>query len=629
MFLGGIRVWDMETLLILIDSSPFMVLFKDRQGRWIWMNQSFIKEMDLPPREEILGKHTQDLLPESKDLCREDREVVARGEPLLGLLRKVTLPSGRKRWHLTDKIPIKTPGSGVAGVAVFIRDVTEQREAQRKLERLNRVLEAVLDVNQLMVREKLGRNHLLNEICGILVKGQCYESVWIILLDPQTGYLLDVFSLTETKAEIKRCLSPQFVSHLTMDSKDGFSAIKYEDLLRKGWQLPKRYTGKVLISSRLEHGKKTYGVICASLPRNVELEIKEKDLFLTLANDIAYALHKLDVRDELRREKIFWEKLFNVSPEGVVLCAPDGRVMRVNNAFCHIFRFSSPEEVIGKNIDSIVADEITFEEARSFTEAAARGERVSVESVRQRVDGTLIDVSILGIPIKIDEDLAGVYAIYRDITDKKMYERAMKENIATLFRVWRQTIELIASVSELRDPYTAGHQKRVAELAKFMAMKMRLSPESVDAVEMASLIHDVGKIKVPAEILSKPGPLDEVEYLLVKTHPQAGYNLLKDIDFPWPVAEIVLQHHERLDGSGYPQGLKGKEILQEARIIAVADVVEAMASDRPYRKALGIEAALKEIKRGRSTLYDEEAVDACLALFEEGLVIPLFEKVIF
>lgn len=629
MFLGGIRVWDMETLLILIDSSPFMVLFKDRQGRWIWMNQSFIKEMDLPPREEILGKHTQDLLPESKDLCREDREVVARGEPLLGLLRKVTLPSGRKRWHLTDKIPIKTPGSGVAGVAVFIRDVTEQREAQRKLERLNRVLEAVLDVNQLMVREKLGRNHLLNEICGILVKGQCYESVWIILLDPQTGYLLDVFSLTETKAEIKRCLSPQFVSHLTTDSKDGFSAIKYEDLLRKGWQLPKRYTGKVLISSRLEHGKKTYGVICASLPRNVELEIKEKDLFLTLANDIAYALHKLDVRDELRREKIFWEKLFNVSPEGVVLCAPDGRVLRVNNAFCHIFRFSSPEEVIGKNIDSIVADEITFEEARSFTEAAARGERVSVESVRRRADGTLIDVSILGIPIKIDENLAGIYAIYRDITDKKMYERAMKENIATLSHVWRQTIELIASVSELRDPYTAGHQKRVAGLAKFMAMKMGLSPERVDAVEMASLIHDVGKIKVPAEILSKPGPLDEVERLLVETHPQAGYNLLKDIDFPWPVAEIVLQHHERLDGGGYPQGLKGKEILQEARIIAVADVVEAMASGRPYRKALGIEAALKEIKSGSGILYDEEAVDACLALFEEGLVIPLFEKVIF
>jgi len=161
-------VWDMETLLILIDSSPFMVLFKDKQGRWIWMNQSFIKEMGLPPREEILGKSTQDLLPESKGLRREDREVITKGEPLLGLLRKVTLPSGRKRWHLTDKIPIKLSGDEVVGIAVFIRDVTEQREAQRKLERLNRVLEVIQNVNQLIVREKLGRNHLLNEICNIL-----------------------------------------------------------------------------------------------------------------------------------------------------------------------------------------------------------------------------------------------------------------------------------------------------------------------------------------------------------------------------------------------------------------------------------------------------------------------------
>ena len=618
-------MWDMETLLILIDSSPFMVLFKDKQGRWIWMNQSFIKEMGLPPREEILGKSTQDLLPESKGLRREDREVITKGEPLLGLLRKVTLPSGRKRWHLTDKIPIKLSGDEVVGIAVFIRDVTEQREAQRKLERLNRVLEVIQNVNQLIVREKLGRNHLLNEICNILVNGQCYESVWIILLDPQRGDLLNIFSLTETKVEMKRCLSPQLISYLTPDSKDGFLDFKYEYLVRMGWQLSKRYTGKTFITSRLEHGEETYGIICALLPKDIELEKKEKDLFLTLADDIAYAMRKLDIRDELHREKVFWEKLFNVSPEGVILCSPDGRILRANNAFCRIFEFSTPEEVIGKNIDSVVANERTLEEARSLTEAAARGESVSAESVRQKANGTPIDVSILGVPIKIDENLAGIYAIYRDITDKKMYEKAMKENIATLSHAWRQTIELLASVGELRDPYTAGHQKRVGGLAKFMAMKMELSPESVDAVEMSSLVHDVGKIKVPAEILSKPGPLDEVEYLLVKTHPQAGYNLLKDIDFPWPVAEIVLQHHERLDGSGYPQGLKGKEILQEARIIAVADVVEAMASDRPYRKALGIEAALKEIKRGCGTLFDEGAVDACLALFEEGLMIPLFE----
>jgi putative nucleotidyltransferase with HDIG domain len=165
----------------------------------------------------------------------------------------------------------------------------------------------------------------------------------------------------------------------------------------------------------------------------------------------------------------------------------------------------------------------------------------------------------------------------------------------------------------------------VAEIAKLIAMNMELSPTQVDAVEMAALIHDIGKIKVPAEILSKPGPLDEVEYLLVKTHPMAGYNLLKNVDFPWPIAEIVLQHHERLDGSGYPLGLRGEEIRLESRIIAVADVLEAMTSDRPYRKALDIEQALNELKCNRGKLYGEEAVDACLSLYKDGILRPWLE----
>lgn len=205
------------------------------------------------------------------------------------------------------------------------------------------------------------------------------------------------------------------------------------------------------------------------------------------------------------------------------------------------------------------------------------------------------------------------------------YEKAILENFKHMSMTWRQTVELLVAVSELRDPYTSGHQKRVAEIAKFIAMNMELSPTQVDAVEMAALIHDIGKIKVPAEILSKPGPLDEVEYLLVKTHPMAGYNLLKNVDFPWPIAEIVLQHHERLDGSGYPLGLRGEEIRLESRIIAVADVLEAMTSDRPYRKALDIEQALNELKCNRGKLYGEEAVDACLSLYKDGILRPWLE----
>ena len=180
-----------------------------------------------------------------------------------------------------------------------------------------------------------------------------------------------------------------------------------------------------------------------------------------------------------------------------------------------------------------------------------------------------------------------------------------------------QTISSMATVTEMRDPYTAGHQQRAAELARAIAIEMGLEDDKVQVLYRSALVYEVGKIRVPAEILSKPFKLDEVEFSFIKSHAQAGYEILREIDFPWPIATIVLQHHERLDGSGYPQGLKGEDILLEARIIAVADVVEAMCSHRPYRPALGVDAALEEISSGRGRLYDPLVVDACIRLFRE------------
>jgi HD-GYP domain-containing protein (c-di-GMP phosphodiesterase class II) len=167
----------------------------------------------------------------------------------------------------------------------------------------------------------------------------------------------------------------------------------------------------------------------------------------------------------------------------------------------------------------------------------------------------------------------------------------------------------------MRDPYTAGHQRRVTILACAIAEEMGLTDEQFDGLRMAGLIHDLGKINVPAEILSKPGHINDIEFSIIRYHPQICHDILKSIELPWPVAKIVLHHHERLDGSGYPQGLKDDEIILEAKILAVADVVEAMASHRPYRPALGIELALEEIKKNRGTLYDPIAVDACIKLF--------------
>lgn len=196
--------------------------------------------------------------------------------------------------------------------------------------------------------------------------------------------------------------------------------------------------------------------------------------------------------------------------------------------------------------------------------------------------------------------------------------RAAHEKQETILRQsLEQSIQTIAAIVESRDPYIAGHQLRVSELAMAIALEMGLPEEQINGIHFAAIIHDLGKIHIPAEILSKPGKLSTIEYMLIQTHPQAGYDILKNVKFPWPIADIVLQHHEKLDGSGYPQGLKEGQILLESKIITVADVVEAMSSHRPYRSALEIESALDEIRRGRGSEYDPLVVDTCLKLFME------------
>ena len=202
--------------------------------------------------------------------------------------------------------------------------------------------------------------------------------------------------------------------------------------------------------------------------------------------------------------------------------------------------------------------------------------------------------------------------LYRQDLEKMVAERTSK-----LKEALDGIIHVIALTVEIRDPYTAGHQLGVARLAFAIAKEMGLSEDQAEGVRVAGTIHDLGKISVPAEILSRPGQINEMEFGIIKTHPQTGYDILKGMEFPWPLAQTVLQHHERMDGSGYPQGSSGENTLLEARILAVADVIEAIASHRPYRPALGTEKALEEVQQNRGTLYDPEVVDACLKLFVE------------
>jgi PAS domain S-box-containing protein/putative nucleotidyltransferase with HDIG domain len=210
-----------------------------------------------------------------------------------------------------------------------------------------------------------------------------------------------------------------------------------------------------------------------------------------------------------------------------------------------------------------------------------------------------------------------ILAIARDISERKRAQDKSKRGAERLIKAMEHAIQAMAMIVEMRDPYTAGHQQRVTQLACAIARQLGLSEEHISGLRLAGLIHDIGKVRVPAEILTNPNGLSEPESMMIKAHPLLGYEILKGIDFPWPVAQIVLQHHERMDGSGYPSGLSSEDIIIEARILAVADVVEAMTSHRPYRAALGINKALEEISQNKGSLYDSKVVDACLTLFRD------------
>ena len=292
-----------------------------------------------------------------------------------------------------------------------------------------------------------------------------------------------------------------------------------------------------------------------------------------------------------------------------------GRFQYVNTLFQEMTGYSE-EELLGKeSLDLVYLEDKEIVKAKAI-ESLKGGSRLPYEYRFINKNGSIMWILERVTATEYRGSRATVGS-FMDITEQKLAEEELKQSLNDLRRAMEGAVQAMALIIESRDPYTAGHQRRVTFLACAIAEEMGLSPSQVDGIRMAGSTHDIGKIHVPAEILSKPGRLADFETSIIKTHPQIGYDVLKEINFPFPVAQTVLQHHERMDGSGYPYGLSGEDILLEARIISVADVVEAMSSHRPYRPAIGVDSALQEIYQNSGILYDSDVVMVCLRLFKE------------
>lgn len=344
--------------------------------------------------------------------------------------------------------------------------------------------------------------------------------------------------------------------------------------------------------------------------------IKDKNKNVTAVMGISRDIteHK-QMEDTLRESELKHRTLIESIQDGVFIIQ-DAKLIFANEAFARMFGYTV-DELIGMGFQSLVAPEdLDMVTKRYFKRQAGETVPKEYEFRILHKNGSRIAVN-MNVGISTYKDKIASMGTVKDITERKQSEEQLKDSLERLRKSFENTVSALASTAEARDPYTAGHQRRVAELAVAIASEMSLPKAQISAIRVAAVIHDLGKIAIPSQILTKPTTLTDAEFSLLKTHPQVAYDVLKSIEFPWPIAQIVLQHHEKINGTGYPQGLSGDQILLEAKIICAADSVEVMCTHRPYSPAMGINEALADIAKFSGTLYDSNVVNACVKLFTE------------
>ena len=563
---------------ILLSNAPAMIYWLDKEGRFIIVNECFANLFNKSP-EDIKGKYLYDLYPEniSDRIYDDNMEIIESKTPKYNIEEFLETPKGMI-WVRTDKVPYKDINGEVMGIIGVLSDITHQKQINEDIRKSE---------------EKF--------------RGITERSFDIII--------------TVDQEEICTYVSP---------SVERVLGYKPEEIIGKHFQVlfPENMIKKVeRVYNTLIQGKEIEEVNFEVLRKDRRKAIIEVNGSPIIKDDkiVGVQIHSRDItlrkleEEMIEKEKNKLQKYIDIAGIILKIVDKDGKVSLINNRGCEVLEYTK-EEILGKNwIDNFVPERLK-NKMNDILMKLKSNQTVAYEYFEHPIltkSGEEKIISWSNTILKDERDeFQGILSSGEDVTIKSRVERELQENYQKLQQIMEDTVYTMAKVVEKKDPYSAGHQKRVSQIATAIAKEMKLPKNKIEGLRVASLVHDIGKIGMPIEILSKPSGLTELGYDLMTEHPMTGYNILKEIDFPWPVAEIVLQHHEKINGSGYPNGLKGDNILIEARILCVADVIEAMSSYRAYRSSHTIKEVLKELNRNKGTLYDPMVVDACKELFK-------------
>jgi PAS domain S-box-containing protein len=570
-----------EKYRLIAENTADLIVVTDMNLRFTYVSPSIMRTHGFTVEEAMNMTLDQFMTPESLKflltLFEEELKLEASGTADPGRIRILEFEEFKKDGSiicLESSISAQRDKENKPiGILAVSRDITKRKQAEKRLINSEEKFRMLAESSAFAIMMHQGdhwiyANHAAEEISGYTEKELCGMHFWDIV----------------------------HPDYRDMIKERGHNR-------QQGKEMPLAYEFKIIAKNGTEKW--------VSLSGN-PIKYEDKPTALISVTDIT---ERKITETALRESEIKYRRIFE-SFEDVYYQTDENGIIRVLSPSVYRLTGWSPDELIGKPASDIYVRPEDRE--KLLIELSTKGFLRDYEVLMKKKDGTQtyesLTASILTDP---NGRPCGIAGTLRDITERKQAEKERQQNFEKLKKALRATVQSISLTLEMKDPYTSGHQQRVADLARSIATEMGLSADRQDFIHTASAIHDIGKISIPSAILSKPTNLTDLEFRLIKTHSQSGYDILKDIEFPWPVADVVLQHHERMNGSGYPQGLKGDDISLEARILAVADVVEAIAFHRPYRPSLGINFALEEISRNKGILYDADAVDACLKLFQE------------